>query len=660
MALNFTPTELSGPMNTSFITELNNNFTDLQTLLDDVLSRIGTNPNTWESDQDANSNDLNNLGRLHAAIVDTDELLVGGNPLPDYSDIQAILDVIAAGIYTKDELDGGVLDGLYYRESEVDALLAANAAASDLADAGLQTQIDSLSTNKSDVGHIHDDRYYTESEVDVFLGTKADVGHTHPEYATSAAVNLALDSKSDVGHTHVKADITDFSDADYATAAQGALADTAVQPGDNVSDLVNDAGYLTTVDGDDLTSIGAASGDIIIADGVNGATWIASSTWITNTVEAATGLTLDNPTVTGTLDINSGTFPIVATTSGADIAINAYSTSLGGVQLAGVSGVGYLRSLNTSGVVINDRIRFGTDVGLFYNGVEKLTTTASGVNITGQATQAQQSGSGLLVASAAASTPHPFTSILAANTYFSKFIPAGGGIVDLACASSDIAAWQLTGYSQAPSTTGTNGVFKFIGRKSDGGTGFTNLGTTDDLFNITNNGSSRALLKGNGDLILAGQLSATGISFDGGTNVMDVYESGTWTPTLQDNSLSNAEGQTYSTQVGTYEKIGNVVIAQGTVAATSLGTLTGTDNLRIAGLPFASAAVVNSFGNLNINTAAGLALPAAGQPVTGTVSFSSTSVRLRKFSTTSGTTDLLVSEATSTVTFSFCAMYITA
>jgi hypothetical protein len=32
----------------------------------------------------------------------------------------------------------------------------------------------------------------------------------------------------------------------FATAAQGALADTAVQPGDNVSDLTNDAGYYNT------------------------------------------------------------------------------------------------------------------------------------------------------------------------------------------------------------------------------------------------------------------------------------------------------------------------------------------------------------------------------------------------------------------------------
>lgn len=38
------------------------------------------------------------------------------------------------------------------------------------------------------------------------------------------------------------------SDVGAATAAQGALADSAVQPGDNVSDLVNDAGYITSAE----------------------------------------------------------------------------------------------------------------------------------------------------------------------------------------------------------------------------------------------------------------------------------------------------------------------------------------------------------------------------------------------------------------------------
>ena len=35
-----------------------------------------------------------------------------------------------------------------------------------------------------------------------------------------------------------------FDPTDYATSAQGALADTATQPGDNVSTLVNDAAFI--------------------------------------------------------------------------------------------------------------------------------------------------------------------------------------------------------------------------------------------------------------------------------------------------------------------------------------------------------------------------------------------------------------------------------
>ena len=47
----------------------------------------------------------------------------------------------------------------------------------------------------------------------------------------------------------------DNAETDFATSAQGALADTALQSGDNVSELVNDAGYLTT-DSDTTYSAG--------------------------------------------------------------------------------------------------------------------------------------------------------------------------------------------------------------------------------------------------------------------------------------------------------------------------------------------------------------------------------------------------------------------
>jgi hypothetical protein len=51
-----------------------------------------------------------------------------------------------------------------------------------------------------------------------------------------------------------------------ATKAQGALADTSVQPGDNVSDLTNDANYITLADvpGDLVTSVNTQTGDVVL------------------------------------------------------------------------------------------------------------------------------------------------------------------------------------------------------------------------------------------------------------------------------------------------------------------------------------------------------------------------------------------------------------
>jgi len=75
-------------------------------------------------------------------------------------------------------------------------------------------------------------------------------------YLTSAPVDSVAGKTGVV--TLVKADISDFSDADYATAAQGALADSATQPSDNISTLTNDSNYLpsnpTGVTGADIVT----------------------------------------------------------------------------------------------------------------------------------------------------------------------------------------------------------------------------------------------------------------------------------------------------------------------------------------------------------------------------------------------------------------------
>jgi len=72
--------------------------------------------------------------------------------------------------------------------------------------------------------------------------------------ATNVAAAGALMDSEVTNLAQVKA----FDSADYATAAQGTLADSATQPGDNVSTLTNDAGYTTNVG--DITGVTAGSG----------------------------------------------------------------------------------------------------------------------------------------------------------------------------------------------------------------------------------------------------------------------------------------------------------------------------------------------------------------------------------------------------------------
>lgn len=73
--------------------------------------------------------------------------------------------------------------------------------------------------------------------------------------------------------------------------------------------------------------------------------------------------------------------------------------------------------------------------------------------------------------------------------------------------------------------------------------------------------------------------AATGVSGE----ILDDYETGTWTPDLR---FSNANtGITYSSRNGTYVKVGKLVIARCTFSLSSKGSASGA--AEIYGLPFA-------------------------------------------------------------------------
>jgi len=96
-----------------------------------------------------------------------------------------------------------------------------------------------LSGTSDDITEGTTNLFFTSAEQTKLSGieTGADVTDT----ANVTAAGALMDSEV-TNLAQVKA----FDSADYATAVQGTLADSATQPGDNVSTLTNDAGYLTS------------------------------------------------------------------------------------------------------------------------------------------------------------------------------------------------------------------------------------------------------------------------------------------------------------------------------------------------------------------------------------------------------------------------------
>jgi len=87
----------------------------------------------------------------------------------------------------------------------------------------------------------------------------------------------------------------------------------------------------------------------------------------------------------------------------------------------------------------------------------------------------------------------------------------------------------------------------------------------------------------------SGVASVNGVQFpatqsaSADANTLDDYEEGTWTPVVAGGSTAGAG--TYSSQEGTYTKIGNMVIVNCFI---SWSAHTGTGSFTVTGLPFAS------------------------------------------------------------------------
>lgn len=97
---------------------------------------------------------------------------------------------------------------------------------------------------------------------------------------------------------------------------------------------------------------------------------------------------------------------------------------------------------------------------------------------------------------------------------------------------------------------------------------------------------------GSGDTIFDnGNIEVTGISFDSGSNVLDYYEEGSFTPTVTAATPGDLS-VSYTNQIGSYVRVGNIVVI-GVFLTFDPTYTTASGDLRIGGLPFNPG---NNFG----------------------------------------------------------------
>lgn len=175
-----------------------------------------------------------------------------------------------------------------------------------------------------------------------------------------------------------------------------------------------------------------------------------------------------------------------------------------------------------------------------------------------------------------------------------------------------------------------------------------------DNLSVVCGGTEAAIFDSSLDL----SLPNGGIKLGGGTDLLDTYEEGTWTPELWDATLAtDPTPPTYAIQVGTYTRVGDMVHIQGQIVISSLGGLTAGDQISIGALPFTSENVSSSRSGISVHAATSLNLPAANTSIAGRILENTTYVDLQLWDATGGTTSLLVSEFGASGDIVFSATY---
>lgn len=279
----------------------------------------------------------------------------------------------------------------------------------------LDSNFENLNTDKVETsaistfgGTLIDDADAAAARTTLGLGTAATTAST--DYATAAQGSTADSALQDITGESIS-DLSDVvittvadndviaydsttskyinqsaSEAGLATSAQGTLADSAVQPGDNVSDLTNDSGFITgnqtiTLSGD-VTGSGTTSITATVANDSHSHTGSTLSGIAVSNLDAAAVQT------SAEAFSDSDTVLMTAAAVADKIESYGYTTQVG--DITGVSAGNGLTGGGTSGdVTVNVGAGTGITVAADTVGISDNGVGATQLNVTGNGTTSQ-------------------------------------------------------------------------------------------------------------------------------------------------------------------------------------------------------------------------------------------------------------------------------
>ena len=209
---------------------------------------------------------------------------------------------------------------------------------------------------------------------------------------------MAAEDASDYTPTSGLGSAAFASTTSFATAAQGAAADTALQPGDNVSALVNDAGYLTSLSGAVPTSrtitagTGLSGGGDLSADRTislsSGS--VASLSLADSSVQpgaiTSSGMQMSSARLLGRTTASTGAIEEISIGSGLSMSAGVISATGGGSGTVTSVSLSVPTGLQVSGSPVTTSGTFSVTYASGYQGYtsaesSKLSGIASGATV---------------------------------------------------------------------------------------------------------------------------------------------------------------------------------------------------------------------------------------------------------------------------------------